>query len=360
MLTPIVGQPTHTTLRVLIRELAANARSVVTTQWGGAHGHLGLVLDDATYQARAGHPFVPLVHPGPAAVHAAGATGPQITENNRAYDMQLRHYDVEQAVRGRLRQQLINAVESLYLRHLHDPLVGLSETSVVDILHHLTTRYGHITDTEVAANRASLLTAWTPTQPIENLWNRHNEIREFAEAADLPIRDREIIADTLVLLRATRLFTLGIDAWERKDAVDQTYEAFINHFQRENERRLTNLTVAGAGYHQANAATHPSQATSTVEALAAAAARITVTPPSATHPAPPRLAVNNPFAVYGPTGRVRFYCWTHGLGPNSNHTSCTCKSRATGHVEDATLFNMQGGSTRIALQRAPAPPPLAS
>jgi hypothetical protein len=34
-----------------------------------------------------------------------------------------------------------------------------------------------------------------------------------------------------------------------------------------------------------------------------------------------------------------FYCWTHGLGFSSNHTSCTCKTKADGHVEDAMIKN---------------------
>jgi len=40
------------------------------------------------------------------------------------------------------------------------------------------------------------------------------------------------------------------------------------------------------------------------------------------------------------------YCWTHGCDLHLKHTSKTCKNRAPGHKEEATLHNRMGGSTR--------------
>ena len=34
--------------------------------------------------------------------------------------------------------------------------------------------------------------------------------------------------------------------------------------------------------------------------------------------------------------RPKFYCWTHGRGFNTTHTSDTCNTRADGHKEEAT------------------------
>ena len=44
-------------------KLKANAASVQSDLGGGAHGHLGLVLDDATYFALTGHHCVRPVYP---------------------------------------------------------------------------------------------------------------------------------------------------------------------------------------------------------------------------------------------------------------------------------------------------------
>ena len=47
--TPIIGAPTHTTLKRLKQELRANASSVERDLGDGDHGYLGLVLDEAEY-----------------------------------------------------------------------------------------------------------------------------------------------------------------------------------------------------------------------------------------------------------------------------------------------------------------------
>ena len=47
--TPIIGAPTHKTLKRLKQELRVNASSVESDLGGGDHGYLGLVLDDAEY-----------------------------------------------------------------------------------------------------------------------------------------------------------------------------------------------------------------------------------------------------------------------------------------------------------------------
>ena len=43
-----------------------------------------------------------------------------------------------------------------------------------------------------------------------------------------------------------------------------------------------------------------------------------------------------------------YYCWTHGLGRDANHTSATCQNPAAGHQYDATINDMKGGSNLIA------------
>jgi len=46
-------------------------------------------------------------------------------------------------------------------------------------------------------------------------------------------------------------------------------------------------------------------------------------------------------------GTQVFYCWTHGLGFNKNHTSATCSKPADGHFQTATIKNMCGGNNTI-------------
>ena len=40
------------------------------------------------------------------------------------------------------------------------------------------------------------------------------------------------------------------------------------------------------------------------------------------------------------------YCWTHGADIHKSHTGSTCNSKATGHMDNATLTNRMGGSDK--------------
>ena len=40
------------------------------------------------------------------------------------------------------------------------------------------------------------------------------------------------------------------------------------------------------------------------------------------------------------------YCWTHGCDLSESHTTGNCNYRPDGHVEDATLQDRKGGSTK--------------
>ena len=65
-LTRIHGEPTTAALIILRNEVKANAMTVFTTLGGGAHGHLGLVVDAPTYATIPNtQPYIRPVYPGP-------------------------------------------------------------------------------------------------------------------------------------------------------------------------------------------------------------------------------------------------------------------------------------------------------
>jgi hypothetical protein len=72
-LPQIVGQPTFEKLRRLKKALKANAASVQSELGGAAFGHLGLVLDDATYHRLTTHHYIAPPHPGPLVIPAGTA-----------------------------------------------------------------------------------------------------------------------------------------------------------------------------------------------------------------------------------------------------------------------------------------------
>lgn len=335
-LTKIHGKPTNTTIKLLRKEVYANARAIPSTHGGGAHGHLGLIMPAAEYLALAGQAFDLPAHPGAAPVHGAAATAAQIAETIRIYNATLADLATANTVRGEIKKQIIEAVDRLYLAALEDEDFGFADVTVTAMLTHLQTTYGPLTRVELEENRSSIATAWNLDDPIEHLWARLREIKRISIAGHEELADATIMELTFLMFEKTGVFTTACDTWRVKPTADKTLPNFREHFTTENQERLRKLTAAQAGFHGANAAT-PAPATPSE-----------MPPPV---PAPDAVANNTattPTAQVITNDGVRmYYCWTHGLGTNSNHTSASCQRKAEGHQDDATVTNMQGGNNTI-------------
>lgn len=312
-LTQVEGRPTPTDVQTLRKELYANAMAIHSNLGGGENGHLGLVMPAAEYLVRAKCSYDAPDHPGTAPTHATGATGPQIKETNRKYLADLEAYALHRAVEAELKKQLLLAVEDFCVKALSDVSFGYANVTVLELMAHLHSEYGAITQDDIEANRATLSTAWNTDDPIEHLWIRISEARNYAAAAGEAISEATAVRLTLAVLETTGAFVSAIEMWRYRPETDYKVKLFTEHFNRANKERLrlitathgTPRTTGSTGFHEANQAT----------------------------------AQQAPTSVY-------YYCWTHGTTKNPRHTSKTCNDRREGHKEDATAENKQGGSKR--------------
>jgi len=335
-LTPVTGKPDNAKLQILQRQLFANARAVQSPRGGGTNGHLAILMDGVTYLARAGQVFLIPIHPGPAPVHAAGATAAQIAENIRLYQQQLGDIDLFSRVTTALQSQILAAVDNTYLRALEDPDFGFADVTPRQMLEHLRALYGVLTPEELERNRASLSVPWNPEAPLEELWAKIEDTRRVAIAGGAEINDLTIITLTLAMFEKSGLLSHTTQMFRLRPIAEWTLAIFKPAFQLGNQERIRQLTAGAAGYHGAHAATPIDPL---VPALAAATIGTTIgTTP---HGAVPFLADVQGVKLY--------YCWSHGLGTNNSHTSATCTRKATGHVDNSTVLTMQGGSNKINL-----------
>ncbi|GAX09321.1 hypothetical protein FisN_6Lu323 [Fistulifera solaris] len=157
------------------------------------------------------------------------------------------------------------------------------------MLVYLKDKFTKITAAEIETNRLSLATAWTSDEPIQALWNRHVEIRDFAVVAEEPLSDCAVMDHTLKIFATAGHGTLqsAIDAWRRRKCSWYYNPCY----------RPTGVAAAS-----------------------------TTTP-----------ALTNLFEVVAEGGFRMYYCLMHGLGLNAEHTSKKCNHLADGHVHTATL-----------------------
>lgn len=326
-LTKIDGRPTAFGLRQLKRELYANAMAIPTDLGGGAHGYLGAIMTAADY---ANVPntvaFVTPVHPGTHPGHAVNATSAAITETNRAYlaakEAAVQYTTVTQA----LKQQLLNAVNVTFLQALADDILGFATVSCAAMLAHLDTTYGTITPDDLEANKLEFAAEWNPDSPIEDLFKRSRMCRQFAAAGNDDISESAAVRNLLAIIEKTGVLSDGIRDWRKRPTAEWTLAHFTADFSKANKERTRLLTAGTAGYHGANAATD-------------------VTLPRAP-PATPPAALASAHVITN-DGMKMYYCWSHGLTKNADHTSATCQNKKEGHDCTATAGNMKGGNNRI-------------
>ena len=143
-LTPIRGEPKNDTLRTLINELKANAQTVHSNLGGGANGHLGIVLMPHKYAVVA--PGTPYNRPGfpGALVIPPNTTNVQAEMLRAAHSEELREFHECEAVHNALIQQVVKAVEPMYIKALRNPVTQAFVVPLNEILQHLMKVYGKL------------------------------------------------------------------------------------------------------------------------------------------------------------------------------------------------------------------------
>jgi hypothetical protein len=246
-LTPVSGEPTTASLRLLKKELFANARQIHSTRGGGTNGHLRIMMTDVKHITRANVAFIVPVHPGDAPVHAANATGLAIAETIRLFNVSVdEEHRLCEKVTAKLKQQLLKAVNARHLQVLEDQDFGFADISPRIMLVHLQDTYGQVTPDDLEENCKRLSANWNPDDPIEDVWIRISECETFASIIEA-IANMAAIRLTLAVFENTGVFAHAAEKWRDKPAVQHTLPLFKIHFNFENKERLRKLTAQMAG-----------------------------------------------------------------------------------------------------------------
>jgi hypothetical protein len=402
VLTKIHGKPSYESLRNILTELKANASSVPSTLGGGQHGHLGLLLSDARYTALP-HAIAWITpgNPGAFAPPPAPATGPQIEAAKDVWRELKRTFETSQASEKALIAQIVESIDSIYLRALLNRATGQYSTSIRALLLHLFTTYGQITPQQVKSTEMDLYNMhYEISQPVDTVFNQIDDLAELADHANSPMSQQQMIALAYVIFAKQPILQQDLRLWNRRPAIDRTWANMMDHL-REAQTDLSSLPTAGDIYHQLP----PHQANNVTDIADIVANRLieVLGPPPDEEPTLPPTAEpisdaanslqrretdlqsresammnkmqemmmnmmrnnnqnNNQYNQYrggripggrgrGERGRgrgargnaqPRSYCWSHGA---CAHSSAECNRQATGHQNTATFANMMNGST---------------
>jgi len=331
-LTTIVGPPTYLTISQLKRELYANASSIHTILGTGVHGFAVLIIGETAYNAinaDANQNWVAPVHPGNAPNFVANATGRQLAIATQAYERDLKTFNLMNEVENALKRQLLAAVDHTYVCSLQDALYGYANVTTRALIEHLETNYAALDQDQLTKNMETLEEPWEPQESMEPLWLRAVFAQSVATAGDEPVTNTTLLRIYRKVLSDTGVFELDLRDWDKKPAADKTWDNFKTHFTAANKERAKKAT---AGQFQGHA-------------FRAIGAGTDSRPGS--RPGTPSTHTNTGVPAPDPSIGGLYYCWSHGLSNNHNHTSLTCTNKSSGHQDDATVHNMKGGNNMI-------------
>ena len=180
VLTRVHGQPTYETLQTLATEIKANAASVPSTLGGGQYGHLGLVLSADRYATLATTvPWVTPPNPGPFAPPAG--TGPQIEAAKDVWRELKLAFHLCQATEKALIAQIVDSIDSIYLRALLNRVTGQYSTDIRAVLMHLFATHGKITPQQVKAKEMSTFNMhYDISLPVDTVFNAIDDLADLA------------------------------------------------------------------------------------------------------------------------------------------------------------------------------------
>jgi hypothetical protein len=144
-LNTIVGQLTNESMDRMMEQMAQMVAPIKTTSWGGLHGSLALVLNDANYATitcRAITLIACLVQP-PMVNPAIKDDTPQRVLLRLQVDMKdlQKAFDLQEAMSNIGVQCIINSVEEQYVEELNEDYFGYANQTIKSLLNHLCTHW---------------------------------------------------------------------------------------------------------------------------------------------------------------------------------------------------------------------------
>mgnify|MGYP002806862359 FL=1 len=369
-LPPIVGQPTYETLAQLHLKLNSNAASIHSNLGNGQLGLLQLTLSANVYNTLSAIPFISPTNPGESVTIPRNSSDSEITELNCSHDKATALFRQYDAADKALKQQIVGAVEDMFLRPLRSKYVGYQNSSTLDFFNHLYATYANINASDLLSNDEQMKADYDANQPIELFFDQIEDAVDFAAAGDCPYTPTQVTAIAYQLVFKTGLFHDECKLWKRRIAADKNWAEFKTVFSlAHQELRESQLTSSNTDFHSANAATDLQLETAEAIAnlaTATAADRTSVASLTATiskltaelseaNAKLYRLAERNGqrnnsnsnssnHTDSRPRTAGPHYCHTHGS--QVWHKGPQCRTKGRNHKNEATEENKMGGSTK--------------
>ena len=151
--------------------LNESAVSVYSPRKNPALGHYNLTVSDAKYLLRSGIASIILFNPGIHRGVALGSTDAQIAHEKREHEKATRKFHLFKAVDNALKNQLVIAIDEIYIKDLRERVTGFTTRSVRDILQYLYQTYSSVTPAQLTVNDERFRAPYDGSTDLEAYFN---------------------------------------------------------------------------------------------------------------------------------------------------------------------------------------------
>jgi hypothetical protein len=165
-LNVIIGKLTTASMDKMMEQMAQMVAPVKTTPWGGLHGSLALLLDDADYKI-----ITKAVVKSTMRLGQPASVNPKVNDTTSQLDLLTlqaetkrlqKEFDLQEAVTTIGVQRIINSVEEQYVEELNKEYFGYANQNIKTIIDHLCTNWCKVMTKECTNATEAFYHAWVP------------------------------------------------------------------------------------------------------------------------------------------------------------------------------------------------------
>ena len=225
------GEPDFHIIQQWHNLLKANAMKVHTSLFGGQHGYLALLLSPTAYALISPAAINRPTHPGALIipVHTTQHIARTMTE---AHKENLRIFRECTGVEAALIQQLVEAIDSIYLEAIRDATTNTIGLTIYEVIRYLYDTYGDISpETLEEEHQKTNQLTYDPALPVDIIFTNIVKFTNLAEAARSPLSQKQTIDFAYNAFRISGAFTKYLIEWDEKPILAQTWIQFKIDFK---------------------------------------------------------------------------------------------------------------------------------
>jgi len=125
----------------------------------------------------------------------------------------------------------MEAILSMWLKPILNININTFDRTIWGVIKWLLGTYGKVTFSMLFKHEDKLKTFnWNPTQPVNIIYRKVEELQDMADTADQPLTDPQVVKYAYIILQKHPSFRDRIKEWNRQPTIQRTWTNFKIHF----------------------------------------------------------------------------------------------------------------------------------